>query len=290
MAEAWTHRTERVNGIRLHWVEAGSGPLVVLLHGFPEFWYEWRHQIPALAAAGFRVAAPDLRGYSLSDKPRGVDSYRAGRVMDDVAALIGHLGEERAHVTGHDWGGVIAWHLAIRRPETVDRLAILNAPHPAIFARELRRPRQMRRSWYVAFFQLPILPEAVFRANGYAMLGRVFRNRAVRKDAYTDDDIRRYVDAASQPGALTAMINYYRAAGRSAFRRASKDSGDGGIVRAPTLVIWGEQDFALGIHNLNGLDRYVPDLRIERIPQASHWVPNDAPEQVNRLLIAFFRG
>lgn len=292
MAEEWTDRFGTINGITLHWVEAGQGPLVVLLHGFPEFWYEWRHQIPVLAWAGFRVVAPDLRGYNLSDKPKGVRHYRAGIVMEDVAALIRHLGAERAHVAGHDWGGVIAWRLAIRRPEVVERLVILNAPHPAVFAREMRHPRQFLRSWYAEFFQLPWVPEAAFRANGYAMIGRIFRNSPCRSGAYTDEDIRRYREAISRPGALTAMINYYRAFGRRTVRGARDGEGAGGddMVRRPAMVIWGEQDSALNIHNLDGLEEYVPDLRIERIPDASHWVPADAPEQVNRLMIDFFRG
>lgn len=290
MGEEWTHRTEAVNGLKLHWVEAGRGPLVVLLHGFPEFWYAWRHQIPALAAAGFRVAAPDLRGYNLSDKPKGAASYRAGAVMDDVAALIGHLGAERAHVVGHDWGGVIAWRLAMRRPERVERLAIINAPHPAVFARELRHLRQLRRSWYAGFFQLPLIPEALIRANDYALLERIFRNGPRRPGAYTDEDIRLYKEAVAQPGALTAMLDYYRAISRSAPRGKEDEQGGDGLVQRPTLVIWGEQDTALTTHNLEGLERYVADLRIERIPEASHWVPADAPERVNRLLIDFFGG
>jgi pimeloyl-ACP methyl ester carboxylesterase len=295
MAEDWSHRFGQVNGVRLHWVEAGAGPLVVLLHGFPEFWYEWRHQIPALAAAGFRVVAPDLRGYNLSEKPKGVGSYRVSVVLEDVVALIRHLGAERAHLAGHDWGGVIAWRLGIRRPEVVERLAIITAPHPAVFGRELMHPRQFLRSWYAGFFQLPLLPEAVFRANDHAMLERILRNSPRKPGAYTDDDIRLYKEAVSQPGALTAMINYYRAFGRRTARGRHEGDGAGGgdgdsVVRRPTLVIWGEQDSALTTHNLDGLEAYVPDLRIERIPDASHWVPADAPERVNELLVGFFGG
>ncbi len=290
MTEPWTHHVEAVNGIELHWVEAGQGPLVLLLHGFPEFWYAWRHQIPALAAAGFRVVAPDLRGYNLSAKPEGVASYRAGVVMSDVVALIGHLGAERAHVAGHDWGGVIAWRLAMRRPDVLDRLVIVNAPHPAVFARELRHLRQLRRSWYAGFFQLPLIPEALFRANDFALLERMFRNGPRRPGAYTDEDIRLYKEAAARPGALTAMLNYYRAIrsrtprGEAAGERGSGDE----VVRRPTMVIWGERDTALTTHNLEGLERYVPGVRIERIAEASHWVPADAPEHVSTLMIEFF--
>ena len=291
MAEPWTHHEGVVNNVRLHWVEMGEGPLVVLLHGFPEFWWGWHRQIPALAAAGFRVAAPDLRGYNLSEKPKGARSYRVSILVQDVASLIRHLGAERAHLAGHDWGGVVAWRLAMRHPELVGRLVIANAPHPAIFSRELKRPRQFLRSWYAMFFQLPLLPEALFRANDYAVLERIFRHSPARSGAFTDDDIARYKEAVARPGALTAMLNYYRTFARSLARR-----GDGGAagprrtVDRPTLVIWGERDAALSEHNLDGLERYVPDLRIERIADASHWVLADAPGYVSELMTAFLRG
>jgi pimeloyl-ACP methyl ester carboxylesterase len=167
----WNGRFASVNGIRLHYVEAGTGPLVLLLHGFPEFWGSWRHQIPALADAGFRVLAPDLRGYNLSSKPAGVESYRVAELVGDVVGLIRHAGEERATVVGHDWGGAIAWATAMRRGERIHRLIILNAPHPAAYLRELRRPGQLLRSWYVFFFQLPLLPECLVRARDYALGG-----------------------------------------------------------------------------------------------------------------------
>ncbi len=290
MAEGWTHHEGVVNGVRLHWVEQGSGPLVVLLHGFPEFWWGWHRQIPALAAAGFRVVAPDMRGYNLSEKPKGAAAYRVGILAQDVVSLVRHLGEERAHVAGHDWGGVVAWRLALRHPELVDRLVVLNAPHPAVFSRELKRPRQFVRSWYAMFFQLPLLPEAIFRANDYATLERIFRESPARPGAFSDDDIRLYKEAMARPGALKAMLDYYRTFARTLGGR----SGSGGIdvtqpVERPTLVIWGERDTALNPHNLDGLERYVPDLRIERLPDASHWVLADAPERVSELMIRFLR-
>jgi pimeloyl-ACP methyl ester carboxylesterase len=279
-----------VNDVRLHWVEQGTGPLLVLLHGFPEFWWGWHRQIPALAAAGFRVVAPDMRGYNLSEKPKGAASYRVSILVQDVVSLVRHLGEERAHVAGHDWGGVVAWRLALRHPELVDRLVVLNAPHPAVFSRELKRPRQFVRSWYAMFFQLPLLPEAIFRANDYATLERIFRESPARPGAFSDDDIRRYKEAMARPGALKAMLDYYRTFARTLGGR----SGSGGIdvtqpVERPTLVIWGERDTALNPHNLDGLERYVPDLRVERLPDASHWVLADAPERVSELMIRFLR-
>jgi pimeloyl-ACP methyl ester carboxylesterase len=282
--DGWTHHEAQVNGIHLHYVEAGTGPLVVLLHGFPEFWYEWRHQIPALAAAGFRVVAPDLRGYNRSAKPAGIGSYRLEELVRDVAGLIRYLGAERAAVAGHDWGGLIAWYLAMLRPEVVDRLIVLNAPHPAAFARELRSPAQLLRSSYALFFQLPWLPEAVLRAGDFALLQRIFRTQPVRRGAYTGDDIQRYKDALRQPGALTAAINYYRAALRRSLVRAKRDVSR---IDHPTLLIWGERDRYLNIRLTQGLEEWVPGIRVERIREASHWVPVDAPELVNRLLIDF---
>jgi pimeloyl-ACP methyl ester carboxylesterase len=276
----WTHGEAIVNNVRLHWVEAGQGPLVLLLHGFPEFWYEWRHQLPTLAAMGFRAVAPDLRGYNLSEKPRGIASYRIEQLVGDVQGLIRHLGAERAHVVGHDWGGVVAWWLAMLAPERIGRLVVINAPHPDAFRRELMTPQQMMRSWYAAAFQVPVLPEVAFRANGYAMLEHIFRASSVRPGAFSDEDIRRYQEAAARPGALTAMINYYRAAARH-------PSPPTRTIPHPTLLIWGEQDQALTIRLTEGLEAWVPNIRVERIPDVSHWVPAEAPDRVNALLSGF---
>ncbi|GMA16259.1 alpha/beta fold hydrolase [Deinococcus metallilatus] len=265
-----------VNGVRLHVVEAGpvDGPLVVLLHGFPEFWRAWERQIGPLARAGFRVVAPDLRGYDLSEKPPGVPAYRLSRLREDVAALIHALGYERAHVVGHDWGGIIAWALAIRQPEVVDRLVILNAPHPAAARRMLRMPRQWLRSWYILFFQLPWLPERFLLRSGRKML------RGTNPAAYTPHDRELYQRAWEQPGAATAMINYYRALPR--FGNVKENE-----VRVPTLVLWGERDVALLPELADGLERWVPDLRVVRFPRASHWVMRDEPVRVNNLLLGF---
>jgi len=289
------HRTVDLGAVRLHVVEAGSGPLVVLLHGFPEYWYSWRHQIPALAEAGFRVVAPDMRGYNLSDKPRGLESYSGEALAGDVRALIHTLGEECARVVGHDWGAQVAWETAMRHPEVVERLAILNVPHPARFLEGLRTLRQLRRSWYMFFFQLPAVPEAAFRRNDFAWPRKLFRKDPVRPDAFSEEDIERFVEAWSQPGAVRAMIDYYRAAFRSpAAVSAVLGRGDGlpGLspVEAPTLVIWGEQDTALGSELAEPDRRWVPNLvGVERLPDSSHWVQNDAPERVTELLVDFLR-
>jgi epoxide hydrolase 4 len=279
------HRHALVNGVRLHYAEAGDGPPVVLLHGFPEFWYSWHRQIPALAADGFRVLAPDLRGYNESDKPAGVRNYRVEVLIGDVAGLIAHACRDKAHVVGHDWGGVIAWAVAMHHPAAVDKLVVLNAPHPAAYLRELRTREQRLRSWYVLFFQLPGLPEVLIRAGNFALLERGLRSQPVHPGAFTDTDVQLYKRALSQPGALTAALNYYRAAfrhRRAAYRQI-------GRVTAPTLLLWGERDPYLGLRLTEGLEPWVPDLRVECIADASHWVQNDTPERVNRALLAFLR-
>jgi pimeloyl-ACP methyl ester carboxylesterase len=280
------HRYTVVNGVRLHYVEAGIGPLVVLLHGFPDFWYSWRHQIPGLTAAGFHVIAPDLRGYNLSAKPHGVRSHRVEVLVNDVAGLIRHAGARSAAVAGHDWGGVLAWYLPLYHPDLVDRLLILNAPHPRAYFRELRTPAQLLKSWYVFFFQLPLLPEIVLRAGDFALLDRMLRRPPMRPGAFTADDIRRYKEALARPGALTAALNYYRAGFRGIGHPAARARSP---ISVPTLLIWGERDRYLNVRLTEGLERWVSDLRIERLPDASHWVHNDAPERVNQLLLDFLR-
>jgi pimeloyl-ACP methyl ester carboxylesterase len=278
------HRWIDVGGLRLHCVEAGTGPLVVLLHGFPEFWYAWRHQIPALADAGYRVVAPDLRGYNTSDKPSRVRDYRPRVLVQDVADLIVALGAGSAAVAGHDWGGGLAWLLAMQHPKRVERLVLLNAPHPVRFLKGLRSPRQLRRSWYILAFQLPWLPERLVAARDFQALRWIFRHQPTRPGAFTAQDIDRYVVAAAQPGALRAAINYYRAA-----FRANPLAQAHGLRRVdiPTLIIWGDQDRSLG-RELAEPDRaWVPDVRVERIAEASHWVQADDPERVNQLMVDF---
>ena len=278
------HRYADLAGVRLHYVEAGEGPLVVLLHGFPEFWYSWRFQIPALAAAGFRVVAPDMRGYNLSDKPKGVEGYALETLARDVERLIWALGEERAVVVGHDWGGIVAWAVAMLHPERVERLAILNVPHPERFSRGLRTPRQLLRSSYAFFFQIPWLPERLIRAGHFAILRYVFRNDPVRPGTFGEEDIDRYVEAFSRPGALTAAINYYRALARRPPAVARKLRRR---IEAPVMVIWGQRDLFLVPELARPDPTLVPDARVERLPDASHWVQQDRPERVNALLLDF---
>ncbi len=283
------HRYADLPGARLHYVVAGAGPLVVLLHGFPEAWFAWQHQIPALVAAGYRVIAPDLRGYNLSDKPAGVRAYTTDRLTGDVAALIREVGDREpdgrvapAAVIGHDWGAAVAWLFAMRHPELLARLAILNVPHPARMLQGLRTLRQLRKSWYIFFFQLPWLPEASFRARDFAVLRQTLRRDPVRPGAFSEEDVERYVAAAAQPGALTGGMNYYRA-----LIRHPQAAGPVQRIEAPVLVIWGEQDRYLGPELAEPDPRWVPNGRVERLPDASHWVQADAPERVNALLVEF---
>ena len=272
-----------VGDVTLHYVEAGDGPLIVLLHGFPEFWFGWRLQIAPLAAKGFRVVAPDLRGYNLSSRPDGVEAYTADVLADDIVGLVRERGAESALVVGHDWGGTVAWTMAMNHPEVVDRLAILNAAHPRKLQQGLHHPSQLRKSWYFFFFALPGLPEEVVEARNWHFF-RHFLEDA--QPPYTDEEIDRYVEAWSQPGSATAMINYYRASVRQSQKKAEAALRS---ISAPTLVIWGEKDQYLGPDLAEPEHDDVPNLdRVERLANASHWVHHDEAEQVNQLLGDFF--
>ncbi|MFB9990871.1 alpha/beta fold hydrolase [Deinococcus oregonensis] len=278
---ALTHHHIAAGDLRLHYVAAGptEGFPVVLLHGFPEFWRAWERQIGPLARAGFRVIAPDLRGYNLSEKPLGTRAYRLQTLQQDVANLIRALGYERAHVVGHDWGGIIAWALAIRQPEVVQNLVILNAPHPGATRLAFRKPAQWKRSWYIFFFQLPWLPERFLQSFGERAL------RGVNPAAYSENDRTLYRQAWNQPGAATAMINYYRALRYFGEGQSMKDESI--QVRVPTLVLWGNRDAALLPEMADGLERWVPDVRVVRFAQASHWIMRDDPLRLNNLILEF---
>jgi epoxide hydrolase 4 len=272
-----------VGGVKLHYVEAGDGPLVVLLHGFPEFWYGWRLQIEPLVAAGYRVVAPDTRGINLSSKPEGFEAYGVDLLAADISGLIGELGGQPARLVGHDWGGSIAWTVAMNNPEVVDRLAILNAAHPRKLSEGLKHPSQLRKSWYFFFFALPGLPEDVVHTRDWHFY-RHFLEDA--NPAFTSEEIERYTEAWSQPGASSAMIDYYRASVRQNQKEAVAKLRP---ISARTLVIWGEQDSYLGSDLAEPHEDDVPNLdRVERLADASHWVHHDEAERVNQLLIDFF--
>jgi len=269
--------------VQLHYVEAGEGPLVVLLHGFPEFWYGWRLQIKALAAAGFRVVAPDMRGYNLSSRPDGVGAYDLEKLAGDVRDLVHERGAQSAFLAGHDWGGSVAWATAMAHPEIVDRLAILNAAHPRKLSQGLHHPGQLRKSWYFFFFALPDLPDSIVHANNWHFF-RHFLHDA--NPAFSEEEMNRYIEAWSQPGAASGMINYYRSSVRTPAKKAEAAIQ---TVKAPTLVIWGQRDGYLGEELAEPEHDDVPNLeRVERLPDASHWVHHDEAERVNQLLTGFF--
>lgn len=282
MTETWTHHDTTTNGIRMHYVTQGEGPLLLLLHGFPEFWYSWRHQIPVLAAQGYRVVAPDLRGYNETEKPRR--GYDIPTLLCDIAGLITALGEDQAIIVGHDWGGVLAWQFAIEYPQMTTKLIVLNAPHPAAMLREMRSLSQLRKSWYIFFFQLPWLPEYWLSRNNANEIGRMLRGAALQKDAFPRSETVKYQEAMRKPGAIRAALSYYRQLmrrGPRAYRQRSLQ------VEAPTLLIWGEQDIAFRIELTHGLDPWVPNLLIKRIPDSGHWVQQEQPEKVNEYIAEF---
>jgi len=278
----------QANGLRFHVVSSGpkTGKPVLLLHGFPEFWYSWRHQLRALAQAGYRAIAPDLRGYNLSDKPSGVANYQTRILMSDVVALVAALGYTTVDLVGHDWGGAIAWAVAAssEHRQVIRSLAILNAPHPAAFVRRMSLS-QLRRSWYMLFFQIPSLPEHLIRKDGFALLRRML-SRSAQPGTFSAPDLDRFVEAMSQPGALTCAMNYYRAMLRqnlvAELRRLSTIPAS-----LPVLLVWGERDVALGKELTYDLHKFVDNLRIEYVPDAGHWVQQESPETVNRALLQF---
>jgi len=273
------------NGVRLHVVEAGpeDGDLVVLLHGFPEFWYGWRHQISALAEAGYRVVVPDQRGYNRSDAPSSVAAYDLERLVGDVQAVLDACEADRAHIAGHDWGAVVAWALAAWHPEHVRRLAILNVPHPAVFQKTLTSSlEQLRRSWYIFFFQLPRLPEWVLSRNDFGGLTRMLRGSS-HAGTFSDDDLAAYRRAWRRPGRLQAMIHWYRAAAR----RTVFGGRPIGRIEPETLVLWGAQDVALTPQMARPSVERCRRGRLEMFEDATHWVQHDAADRVNTHLLQF---
>jgi pimeloyl-ACP methyl ester carboxylesterase len=270
------HKTATLGDVTLHYVEEGEGPLIVLLHGFPEFWYSWRKQIPALVAAGFRVIAPDLRGYNDSTKPTDFHAYNVLNVARDIAALIVQSGDSPCTVIGHDWGGVTAWFLAMVHPDVVARLIVLNAPHPVPFSRELRRSSEQKlRSAYQLFFAMPLLPRLALR-----FLLPPLMKKMARLD---DEELAEYRKVWSKPRALQSMLDYYRAMKR---HRAELR----GVIKridVPTMLIWGEPDAVFIRASSENFAEWVPDLRVERLPGTGHFVQSLAPEAVNERLVSF---
>lgn len=316
---SWTHGfADGAGGIRLHYAEMRpdgdleSAPLAILLHGFPEYWWSWRMQMPALAAAGYWVVAPDLRGYNLSDAPSDVDDYRMELLTEDVAQLLRHCGRERAVVVGHDWGGAIAWQLAMDRPQSVERLIVMNAPHPARMAEAFAgRPNlgQIRRSWYVFVFQIPRLPERWLATNDYERVGWILRDSAAHPDSFPPEVMSEYRRAVARNG-LSGPLHYYRAAIRagandartrigerfsavgdaldSVFGKSTVEPMTFPTISSPTLLLWGERDSALGKELTEDMDSlFSGPFEITYLPDCAHWVQQECPEDVNRLMLEF---
>lgn len=283
------HDYADIGEVRLHYAECGSGDeLVILLHGFPEFWYSWRHQLPVLGKH-YHVVAPDMRGFNLSDKPPHKSDYRIEKLVADVRGLIKHFRQSRASIVGHDWGAGVGWALAQRHPEAVSKLAALQVPLPAAW-RDNMTFAQLRRSWYMFFFQLPRLPERWASANDFARLDEMYRKTSFRRGAFSDEDIETYKAALRQPGALTSSLNYYRAnVLRSLLRRGVETPSEAdGRIRVPTLFIYGELDMAVIPSTVRNLSRYIEaPYRELRIPDSGHWVQNEAVAEVNGALLGF---
>ena len=290
------HHYTTVNNVRLHYVTAGEGPVILFIHGFPEFWYAWKNQLEEFSRT-HRAVALDMRGYNLSDKPADVNDYRAKHLVEDLRRFIDHLGARPCIVVAHDWGGAVAWSLAIQHPDYVSRLIIINAPHPVPFARALKsNPDQIAASQYMLLFRDP-KAERVLSENNFKRLEGMLRSEfgGIGGQWPSDVDLQHYREAWSQPGALTGGLNYYRAspvhpkATDAPGATAMELDPHAFVVKMPTLVIWGEQDQALRPVLLDALDEVVPDLTVRRIPHASHWVAHERPEEVNRLIREFIQ-
>jgi pimeloyl-ACP methyl ester carboxylesterase len=291
MTDQYEHAFIPTNGIRLHVVTAGpeGGRPVILLHGFPEFWYGWRRQIPALAGSGFRVVVPDQRGYNLSDKPKGIDSYRIDVLAADVLGLIDALGYEKVNLVGHDWGAAVAWQIATVHPERLNRLAILNVPHMAVMTRTLRRSlAQLRRSWYIFYFNIPWLPEYALGRDRAAALVRLMKSSS-RRGSFSDEDLVHYREAWTQRGALTAMLNWYRSAVREGFGNLFRNVPLPRVT-VPTLMLWGAHDGALGREMAQPSIDLCDDGRLVFFERATHWVQHDEWQEVNSNLLSFLRS
>jgi len=283
-----------VNNIKLHYAKAGSeeGDLIVFLHGFPQFWYMWRDQLLEFSK-DYLAVAPDMRGYNLSSKPKEIEQYQTHYMVEDLRALVEeHFGRNKCILVGHDWGGVVAYPFANRHPNLVEKLIIINAPHPNVFAKLLAKNKdQQKSSQYVLFFRSNRAEETL-SANNYSNLINIIKTNNM---VFTDDDASMYINAWSQPEALTGGLNYYRAASMTPPTKGEKINllmseetfVKSTMINVPTLVIWAENDTALTVHNLEDLDEYIPDLTIKRISEGSHWVINEQPDKINALIRDF---
>lgn len=279
-----SHETIRTNGIDIHAVTAGpvDGSPVLLLHGFPEFWYGWRHQIPSLVEAGYRVIAPDQRGYNRSDKPRGIDQYTIDQPMFDALGILDHYGYDTANFVGHDWGAGVVWQLLLRHPERVNRAVTVNVPHPEVYREYFTRsPCQLLRSWYIFFFQLPRLPEWLCRIGDWRGL-RWFTDTSNREDTFTESTLDRYREAWSRRDAVTGMINWYRAMIQESIEQPTSQ-----MAGPPALLIWGPQDPYMDRAMARPSIDYCSTGHLERIEDGTHWVHHELPDRVNAALLDF---
>jgi len=285
-----------VNGIRLHYVSSGQGKLIMFVHGFPEFWFEWEKQLVEFGQ-DYQAVALDMRGYNLSDKPSDVEKYNVKDLIEDLRALAEHLGHKKFIMVGHDWGGAVAWSVAIRHPELLEKLVIINSPHPAVFARELlNNPDQQKASQYMLMLR-SAEAERVLSENNFARLTDVLVQFGSKWEM-SEEHRHKYIEAWSQPGALTGSLNYYRASpiypptsteDKEQIKSILNLPKEMLAVRVSTLVIWGEQDRALLNGNLDGLEEYIEDLMVKRIPDGTHWVSHEQPELVNTLIREFIK-
>ena len=281
-----THMVD-ANGLRFEVDECGEGErLALCLHGFPEHSYSWRYQLPMLADLGYRAWAPNLRGYGNSSRPAGMDAYRIEHLLDDVAAIIDAAGCKETVLLAHDWGAVIAWYFAMRQMRPLQKLVICNVPHPGPTTRRGISWSQLKKSWYILFFQLPWLPEKLFGADGARAIGDIMRSSAVDKSRFPPEVGEVYRRNAAQPGALTAMINYYRALVVGGGMRRQQKLGYP-LIETPTLMVWGEDDVALNRETTYGTEDFVKPLTIRYLPHVSHWVQQEQPEIVNTMIRAF---
>ncbi|MDQ0462606.1 pimeloyl-ACP methyl ester carboxylesterase [Caulobacter ginsengisoli] len=285
---AITSRLVQANGQSFMVDECGGGDDVALfLHGFPESRYSWRYQLPLLASLGWRAVAPDLRGYGQSSRPRDKAAYRIEHLIADAAGLFDALGAKRRLLVAHDWGAAIAWGFAIEKARPLDGLVIMNVPHPSVFLAAMRgNAAQWKKSWYIAFFQLPGIPEAAMTARNAEAVARAFTGMAVDKSRFPPEVTDHYRRNALIPGAMTAMINYYRA---NVATMARWGPGKAAVIETPTLMLWGEEDAALGLELTEGYEGLVTDFTLRRFPGVSHWVQQEAPEAVNTALEGWLR-
>jgi len=289
----FTHQYALLNDVRLHYVLSGKGKLILFVHGFPEFWYEWKNQLVEFGQ-DYQAVALDMRGYNLSSKPEEVEQYQMKYLVEDLRALAEHLGHKKFILVGHDWGGAVAWVFPLVYPELLEKLIIINAPHPAVFERELRQnPAQQQASQYMLMFRSP-KAENILSADNYSELYKIVLEEGLKQGHFTEEDSRAYLEAWSKPGALTGGLNYYRASRVAPSSTKDTPSPEKSatdpsrfIVKAPTLVIWGEKDQSLLTGNLQGLEQFIPDLTVKRIPDGSHWVIHEKPTLINAYIREF---